>query len=105
MSCWPVLRSKSKVGTWNDLLIGGKDGIFVVVMTLSWWIHKKKDKGSKLTEAMTDVSWVLSQLVSTLSTKTPEPHPSTPSRGRCLSPANVEPPPKKRARRVRYSDG
>ena len=56
MSCWPVLRSKSKVGTWNDLLIGGKDGIFVVVMTLSWWIHKKKDKGSKLTEAMTDVS-------------------------------------------------
>lgn len=67
---WPLHCSLSPVGLWNKILVGGKDGLFVVVMSLSWWIIKNaedKREDSKLEEATADVSWVLSNLVSVLS--------------------------------------
>ena len=100
---WPLLQSHSTVDAWDKLLVGGKDGIFVVVMALSWWISKTKQgtsESQKLTEAVADVSWVLSHLVSALSAKTPKLQLSTSSGELYLPPVKIGPPPKKRARRV-----
>jgi len=67
---WPLACDAG--GTWDKLLIGGKDGLFIVVMTLAWWITEYTNSGgedSELEEAIKDVSWVLSNLVSVLSTR------------------------------------
>ena len=67
MTNWPLPRSSSTDGPWNDLLIGGKDGLFVIIMTLSWWINKSANKGVgcslQLKEAVADMSWVLSKFI------------------------------------------
>ena len=67
---WPLPRGPIGDGKWDELLVGGKDGLFVVVMALSWWIGesaKTPGEGFGIMEAIADVSWVLSNLVSVLS--------------------------------------
>ena len=123
MTDWPLPRSSSTDGPWNDLLVGGKDGLFVVVMTLSWWINESANKGVgcslQLKEAVADVSWVLSKFISALSTGDLELQPPPPSRRHlpptqestspslpmtpqhCSQPTMKVGPPKKRNRRDR----
>lgn len=77
---WPLLRDSQVVDGWDKILVGGKDGLFVVMMTLSWWISESArgvGGGSELKEAITDVSWVVSNLVSVLSSGDYQPPPST----------------------------
>ena len=92
---WPLLRG-SVDGPWDELLVGGKDGLFVVMMTLSWWIMERaKDESgdSELEKAIADVLWVLFNLVSTLLVGDSEqPSPSS-----SAQPLKVGPP-RKRAR-------
>jgi hypothetical protein len=95
-------------GPWDDILVGGKDGLFVVIMTLSWWIlsgAQGEGSDSQLEEAVADVSWVLSNLVSVLSGRgRPAPSSSVSrsvSAGRSQRPPLLAVkigPPKKRAR-------
>lgn len=65
---WPFPQDAEEIEGWGKLLYGGKDGIFVVVMSLGWWTHAEKPSGdSILDDAIDDVSWVLRYLTSSLS--------------------------------------
>ena len=50
---------------WSRTYIGGSNGVFVVILTLAWWIAKLggevKDKG--LVAAVDDVKWVIGTMV------------------------------------------
>jgi hypothetical protein len=103
---WPLPRDSPADGSWDKLFVGGKDGLFIVLMTLSWWIteHTKGEaEDSELDEAITDVSWVFSNLVSALSAGDPgQPFPSSsvPPQGSQLRPQRGMRigPPRKRSR-------
>lgn len=59
---------------WGDLPNGGKDGLFLVVVSLGWWIHARgATKGSKVDDAIADVTWVIDNLVSLLSANATTP--------------------------------
>jgi hypothetical protein len=51
---------------WEPILRGGSNGLALIVMALSWWIHSS-NAGSGVDEelhgAISDVHWVLSQIV------------------------------------------
>ena len=97
MDAWPFPQSVPTDGLWDDILIGGKDGLFVVVLTLAWWsveLEKTEDVSSQLDAAILDVSWVLSNLVLALSIKWPRSPSSVRSPSR-LQGARVGPPPKR----------
>jgi len=56
------------------LLDGGKDGLFLIVVSLGWWISTQGlSEESKTTEAVRDVTWVIENLVSCLSTDAAAP--------------------------------
>jgi len=71
-------------------------------MTLSWWsIERAKGESeeSELEEALVDVSWVLSNLVSVLSAGDTEPTSTPTGESQCRSQRSVKVgPPKKRSR-------
>ena len=77
---WPFSRESFPRAQWARFLNGGKNGIFLFVMALSWWA-KSIDLGTNLpslTEAVEDVKWVLRQLVDMLTTpQTPAPVSTT----------------------------
>ena len=82
---WPFPQEFPTGGSWDKILIGGKDGIFIVMMTLSWWSieqAKDEDESSQLDLAIEDVSWVLSNLNSVLSTGDSGPSLLPPSASR-----------------------
>ena len=92
-------------GDWGKIPNGGKDGLYLVMVSLGWWINAHDPlKESMLDDAIADVTFVVDSLVSFLareangddepgSKSEPEPEPSlnTPS------PA----PPKKRRQSVK----
>ncbi len=55
---------------WEPILRGGSNGLSMVVMALSWWIQaigSIQQQDEKLSTAIHDITWVLSKLVSMLS--------------------------------------
>ena len=65
---------------WGHLPNGGKDGIFMVIITLRWWIHfQDLSDNSKLGDAMEDVTWVLKKLISVASAQAINPNPDSDS--------------------------
>jgi hypothetical protein len=67
---------------WGDLLDGGKDSLFLIVVSLAWWIHAREVlKESKVNDAIIDVTWVLDNLISCLAADPARPSP-TPQRKR-----------------------
>jgi hypothetical protein len=103
-SCWPFSQGEV-AGDWGRLLGGGKNGLFLVVMSLGWWTNSRDPAvASRLDAAIRDVCWVTKQLVASLSARVisrdaspgPSVGPSRPRRQRVDS-GNVQPP-KKRAR-------
>ena len=64
---WPFLQDGT-AGDWGRLSSGGKDGLFLVVVSLGWWVHARDPAADcKLDAAISDVSWVLEQLITSLS--------------------------------------
>jgi hypothetical protein len=56
---------------WEPILRGGSNGLSMVLVALSWWVHAMGLNGEqdlKLSMAIEDVKWVLSELVAMLST-------------------------------------
>ena len=96
MDDWPFPRAATTDDPWDDLLVRGKDGVFVIVMTLAWWSIEHTKMGVKLSQldaAIADVSWVLFNLISTLSTRDSLPHISAgPSTGCSRVSRKVGPP-------------
>jgi len=74
MASWPFARELFSSTQWGRLLNGGKNGIFLFIMALSWWAKSLGLAGSSpdLIGAVADVEWVLHQLLDAL---TPPPAP------------------------------
>ena len=50
------------------MLEGGKDGLFIVVVSIGWWIHARDPSDeSKVDDAILDVAWVINNIISCLS--------------------------------------
>ena len=84
---WPFPKGEVE-GEWGRLLSGGKDGLFLVVMSLGWWAHARDPtEDSVFVAAIGDVSWVMQQLITSLSARaiaptSPPDAPVTPSQQR-----------------------
>ena len=74
---WPFAQEED-AGDWGDLPNGGKDGLFLVVLSLGWWIDvRDPSKESKVDNAVEDVTWVIDNLVAFLYADTINPESST----------------------------
>jgi hypothetical protein len=63
-SDWPLSREVPDGEKWESLSKGGANGLFVVLMSLSWWVEQAKDHREKreAESAVEDVQWVLEQI-------------------------------------------
>lgn len=55
---------------WEPVLRGGPNGLALVVLALSWWIHAANDDkilNVELRSAIDDVNWVLLELIDVVS--------------------------------------
>lgn len=67
-SNWPFKRGDAVGCDWGDLPEGGKDGLFLIVISLGWWLlARNPSEDSEVDEAIKDVTWVIDNLVSLLS--------------------------------------
>jgi hypothetical protein len=65
-----LVKVQSTNTDWEPILRGGSNGLFLVVTSLSWWVYAigpDNQFHSELVKAITDVEWVLSELVTVLS--------------------------------------
>ena len=101
---WPGQPDDVDGNDWGCLLNGGKDGLFVVIVSLGWWILAQDPAdNSTLLTAIKDVDWVINGLISSLSTpsmSSPDPplSPSPSSKRSATTAAFKVGPPKKRPR-------
>ena len=54
-------------GDWLNIRKGGSNGVFIVILTLAWWLHASNgvvDADPEFARALEDVSWVLDHLIS-----------------------------------------
>lgn len=65
---WPFSRDEALIQDWGQLSLGGKDGLFLVIISLAWWIHAQHPEADPMLDnAIGDVSWVMNHLVTSLS--------------------------------------
>lgn len=105
---WPLHREDVDDPDWDELPNGGKDGLFLIVVTLGWWILvRDPSKNSKLDDAIADVAWVVDKLITLLSAEASV----SDSEGTSVPKSNSEsdsdsglalaPPPKQRSKAVK----
>lgn len=74
---WPFAQEED-AGDWGDLPNGGKDGLFLVVLSLGWWIDvRDPSEESKVDDTVEDVTWVIDNLVAFLYADAINPESST----------------------------
>ena len=57
------IRSGEGEGPWDDLVVPGSNGMFIVLLSLSWWKHIATEKTLlSWNNAVQDVNWVLHQM-------------------------------------------
>ena len=91
---WPFAKREVHGNDWGHLLEGGKDGMFLVIVSLAWWVCAQGLlEKSRLDDAIEDVTWVLGCLITHLSadatTSDPPATPSPTRRGRRPSSATT----------------
>ena len=75
--CWPFPQEDTVGCDWGDLPDGGKDGLFLVMVSLGWWIYARDPaEDSRVDDIISDVTWVIDGLVSLLTTETSSLHSS-----------------------------
>ena len=86
---WPFSRETIGDMGWSKFPANGKDGIFLAVMGLSWWAPaiQSLDEAASFEEAVTDLDWVVQELVRIRTSLTPSP---------ALSPSQNKPRPHQR---------
>ena len=99
---WPFSKEETDVG-WGKLKARGQNGIFIVVMSTTWWassIESPEDRRA-FEEAVDDLRWVLEQLLRLHSTSN-APDPPPPPAGPEILPSNapwlVRPPGKRQSK-------
>ena len=77
---WPFPQESHPDIQWGRLLNGGKYGVFLFMMALSWWAVSLHPDASplELVEATSDLNWVICQLTASFSVP-PTPLPATPA--------------------------
>jgi hypothetical protein len=60
---WPLLREAPAMADWSGLLCGGANGLFLIILTLSWWAQAAQNDPSQedFFSAVDDVLWVMTQ--------------------------------------------
>lgn len=97
---WPFEREPNTSGSWDTLLQGGPNGVYLVILSAAWWvsgISKDSEDGElwdEVLEVLDEVYWVFSQLLSSVA-PTASPNYSQPKRKHNQIP---EPAPKRRKR-------
>ena len=63
-SGWPLPQVELQHADWGKMLHGGKNGIFLFVMAISWWVKRigSAQPPSDFCSALADLKWVLEQL-------------------------------------------
>ena len=61
---WPFNRTPLDGCEWNVLRQGGPNGIYLVIVSLAWWLRgaAESEARNKVFEAIADVSWAVSQM-------------------------------------------
>lgn len=75
---WPFLKEGDTGVGWGKLASRGQNGMFVVIMSTTWWAFsiKSPEERHAFEEAVDDVRWVLEELLKLHSTSnTPDPLP------------------------------
>ena len=67
---WPLPRKPLSPAQWGKLMKGGKYGMFLFLMSLSWWVKSSELVQADFIAAMEDFHWVLQQLTDALTTTT-----------------------------------
>ena len=64
---WPFDKEDVTGKDWGHLVDGGKDGMYLVIVSLAWWIcAQDSEDESALDEAIKDITWVINNLISWL---------------------------------------
>lgn len=99
-SDWPLVQEDADGRDWGSLADGGKDGLFLALISLGWWVlAPNTSRDLRVDEAIQDVTWVLGELISHLSaaattdsdTVKSSIFPSTPVRGKRPTPTKIGP--------------
>ena len=88
---WPLLKEGNISTGWGKLHAQGQNGMFIVVMLMTWWATclKSAEESSAFNETVADVHWVLEQLIkSYLVNSTPDPPPPSTTVQKPISKAN-----------------
>jgi hypothetical protein len=66
---WPPTREHSGYEEWAILASGGSNGLFLVILSLSWWAKADLTDNTRevLLSAIEDVQWVIDQIAAGLS--------------------------------------
>lgn len=73
---WPFER---KSGSWEVLLKVGKNGVYVVILSLAWWMSAlsknppSQKQQDEFLAVLDDVNWVFSQLIDPTAPLSPSP--------------------------------
>jgi hypothetical protein len=69
-----LVKTLPEDADWEPVNRGGSNGLSVVIMALSWWVAATKNGGDgsdgKLHTAISDMTWVLSQLIAAVNPET-----------------------------------
>jgi hypothetical protein len=58
-----LLRDTHKGEEWSQLCRGGSNGIFMLILSLSWWLGVIGELSNDILKAIRDVLWVFDQLL------------------------------------------
>lgn len=81
---WPLPRDQCNGIKWGKLAARGQNGLFVVIMSTTWWAAslKSADDRRLFDEAVDDIRWVIEQILKPLSeSNTTNPIQNPPSPG------------------------
>jgi hypothetical protein len=86
---WPLPRERGTETNWGKLSARGNNGIFLVIMSTTWWLPSLKSVDDKhlFDEAVDDVRWVIEQ------TLNPPPGSDNPNTTQNLTPLSSTPKP------------
>jgi hypothetical protein len=65
---WPLPREDEGTTNWVKVGIRGQNGLFLVVMSTTWWAYsiKSEEEWREFDEAVEDVEWVIGQVAHSL---------------------------------------
>lgn len=65
---WPIPKERDSNAKWGKLTARGQNGMFIIVMSTTWWAASLKptDPRDTFDEAVDDLKWVIEQMIESL---------------------------------------